>query len=141
MTAWLRFDTHIFLELLNGSAITPELLWLAMIGIYLSKEAKRRGLHALDWFKLPPSMDFMLAIFISDLGIWLKALVVWLWRRRGAGPFTEMDIALLIVAGVLIIFGALCKIRALTSPDHGRNPWLIATCWTVLIGIGLLVFR
>lgn len=134
-------NTDLALELLNGSAVTPELLWLVMIGMYLSKEAKRRGLHALDWFSLPPSMNFMLAIFISDLGIWLKTFTVWLWRRSGAGPFNELEITLLAVSSVLILLGPLCKIRALTAPDHGRGPWLIALAWTVALAVAMLVFR
>lgn len=134
-------NADLALELLNGSAVTPELLWLVMIGLYLSKEARRRGLHALDWFNLPPSMNFMLAIFISDLGIWLKTFTVWLWRRSGAGPFNELEITLLAVSGVLILLGPLCKIRALTAPDHGRGPWLVALGWTIAIAAAMLVFR
>lgn len=134
-------NTDLALELLNGSAVTPELLWLVMIGMYLSKEAKRRGLHALDWFSLPPSMNFMVAIFISDLGIWLKTFTVWIWRRAGGGAFNELEVTLLIVSGVLILLGPLCKIRAMTAPDHGRGPWLIALAWTAVIAILLLVLK
>lgn len=141
MSHWIFVNTGLLLELLNGGAVTPELLWLVMIGVYLSREARRRGLHAFDWFRLPPSMDLMLAIFISDFGIWLKSIVVWLWRRRGAGDFSNLDVALLFISGVLIVLGPLCKIRAMTGPDHGRVPWLIALTWTVVVGIALLVFR
>lgn len=134
-------NTDFALELLNGSAVTPELLWLVMIGLYLSKEAKRRGLHALDWFNLPPSMNFMLAIFISDLGIWLKTFTVWMWRRAGAGSFNELEVTLLAVSGALILLGPLCKIRAMTWPDHGSRPWLIALAWTAAMTVAMLVFR
>lgn len=140
MTAWFRLEAIDFIEFINGLAITPGLLWLVMIAIYLSKEAKRRKLHPLDWFSLPPSMDFMLAIFISDLGMWIRSFVAWLWSRRGGGEFTKLDILFLGGASALIIFGALCKIRALTRPDHGSNPWLVAMCWTVVMGILLLFF-
>lgn len=130
------------LEILNGGAITPGQIWLVMIAIYLSKEAKRRGLRAFDWFHLPPSMDFMLAVFIGDLGVEVKAIAVWVWRRFfDAGDFSVMQTGLLMLGSTLIVLGFLCKIRALTKPDCGNGPYLKAAAWTVGVVILLLIFR
>ena len=130
------------LEILNGSAITPELLWLVLLTIYLCKETRRRGLHMLDWFSLPASMDLILAIYISDAGVLLKALVVWAWRRFTPGAeFNEMQVMLLILSSSMIVVGALCKIRAWTRHDHGITPWIIATLSTLAVAIAMLVLR
>lgn len=131
-----------FLEMLNGGAITPELLWLVLLAIYLSRESKRRGLRALDWFALPPSMDLMLAVFISDAGVWLRSVTIWAWRRfDGAGEFNAAQQTLLIIGGAMIVVGFLCKIRALTRPDHGSRPYLVAAASTAIVLIAMLVFR
>lgn len=131
-----------FLEMLNGGAITPELLWLVLLTIYLSKESKRRGLHALDWFSLPPSMDFMLAIFVVDAGVWLRSVTVWIWRRfDGAGEFSSVQQVVLAIGGFLIVVGYLCKIRAITRPDHGAGPWLASMAATAIVLVAMLVFR
>jgi len=121
-----------FLEILNGGTVTPDLIWMILLGFYLSRESKRRGLHALDWFHLPPSMNLVLAVFICDLGVWIRSSTLWIWRYLGASDFTKLDTGLLIFGGVLIVVGYLCKIRALTEPDHGRKPWLIAGAMTVI---------
>lgn len=130
------------LEMLNGGAVTPELLWLALLTIYLCKESRRRGLHALDWFSLPASMDLILAIYISDLGVCLKAIVIWIWRRFTPGTeFNEMQVMLLILSSSMIVLGALCKIRAWTRPDHGSSPWALACLSTAVVIVGMLVLR
>lgn len=134
-------NTSRFLEVLNGGAVTPELIWLVLLGVYLSRETKRRGLHAFDWFNLPPSMNLILAIFIFDLAILTRSWVVWAWRRfDGAGEFGPMQSVALGVSGFFILAGTLCKIRALTYPDHGSSPWLAASILTALSVIGLIVF-
>lgn len=130
-----------FLEMLNGGAITPEFLWLVLLGIYLSRESQRRGLHWSDWFSLPPSMNLILAVFIADAGVWLRSLIVWNWRRTGAGEFNEAELLGLIVGGALIVLGFLCKIRAMTEPDHGPGPWLASAGLTALVLVAMLVFR
>jgi|SRR5882762_231942 len=130
-----------FLEILNGGTVTPDLIWMILLGFYLSRESKRRGLHALDWFHLPPSMNLVLAVFICDLGVWVRSATLWTWRYFGASDFTKLDTALLIFGGALIVIGYLCKIRAITEPDHGRKPWLIASAATflaILVLIALL---
>lgn len=130
------------LEMLNGGAVTPELLWLVLLAIYLSRESQRRNLRWFDWFHLPPSMSLMLAVFISDAGVWLRSFVIWNWRRSGgAGEFNELEVAVLIFGCTMIVLGFLCKIRAMTEPDHGRKPWLIAAALTVIALAAMLVFR
>lgn len=121
---------ELFLEILNGGTVTPDLLWMVLLGHYLSRESKRRGLHALDWFHLPPSMNLVLAVFICDLGVWIRSATLWSWRYLGAGDFTDVESALMILGGALIVLGYLCKIRALTEPDHGNMPWAVAAAST-----------
>lgn len=133
--------TDFFLEMLNGGAITPELLWLILCGRYLSKEATRRELDAWDWFSLPPSMNLILAVFISDAGVWLRSTIIWHWRWLGGGAFNEFQIGGLIVGGALIVLGFLCKIRAMTAPDQGDGPWLAAAALTIVVLAALLVFH
>lgn len=130
-----------FLEMLNGGAITPELLWLVLIGIYLSREATRRDKHWFDFFHLPEAMDFMVAVFIADAGVCLRSLIIWNWRRTGAGEFNEAEMVGLIVGGALIVLGFLCKIRSFSEPSYGRRPWLAAAGLTALVLIAMLVFR
>ncbi len=142
MISTMSRDTAFFLEMLNGGAITPELFWLVLLARYLTRESKRRGLHAFDWISLPPSMDLMLAIFISDFGVWLRSVTVWVWRRfDGGGEFNQAQQALLIAGGALIVVGYLCKVRALTRPDEGDKPWLVAMGCTAVVLIAMLVFR
>jgi hypothetical protein len=131
----------VVLELLNGGAITPELLWLGLLVHYLVKESRRRGLQALDWFNLPPSMNLILAIAICDFGTTLRSMTIWFWRRFGGGDFTDLQVLLLFTAGAFIAFGTLCKIRALTEPDHGWWPWLLATGATLAVFFVLVALR
>lgn len=134
--------SSLFLELQNGGAMTPEVLWLILLGWYLVRESKRRGLRALDWFHLPPSMGLMLAFFVSDLGVCAKASTVWIWRRfYGAGDITGWMAAGLVAGSLLIVIGALCKIRAVTEPDHGTLPWIVAATSTVVVMLGLYALR
>lgn len=137
-----RESSAFFLEMLNGGALTPELFWLVLLARYLARESKRRGLHMLDWISLPPSMDLMLAIFISDTGVWIRSLTIWAWRRfGGAGEFNQVQLALLICGGALIVVGYLCKVRALTRPDEGDVPWLTAMACSAVVLVVMLVFR
>jgi len=130
-------------EVLNGGAITPEVLWLLLLGIYLYREARRRGLHGFDWFNLPPSMDLIVAVLISDLGVTIRSTTIWIWRKfYGAPPyFSDVQSTLLMVGAALIVVGFLCKIRAMTAPDHGDGPWLLATVSTVVVIAAMLVMR
>lgn len=130
-----------FLEMLNGGAITPELIWLVLLTRYLVRESHRRGLHAWDWFKLPPSMNLMLAIFIVDSGTWIRSVIIWLWRRNGAGDFNDIQVTGLMFGGALIVLGFLCKIRALTKPDEGDRPWLRSAAISAVALITMLAVR
>jgi hypothetical protein len=134
-------NTEFFLEILNGGAVTPELIWLGILSVYLSRESRRRGLRWFDWFHLPPSMNLMLAIFIFDSAIVGRSWVVWAWRRfDGGGDFAAWHVTALIITGFFILAGTLCKIRAMTYPDLGNGPWLAATTVTVVSIVGLVVF-
>ncbi len=116
-----------FLEILNGSAVTPEFISLLILGLYLCREARRRGLRFFDWFKLPAGMNLILAVFIFDTAILTRSWVIWGWRRfDGAGEFGVYQTALLVISGIFILVGSLCKIRALTYLDYGNGPWLAA---------------
>ena len=133
--------SYLFLEVLNGGAVTPEWIWLVILTVYLSRESRRRGLHFFDWFNLPPSMNLILAVFIVDISIVTRSLVVWWWRRfDGAGTFGPIQTTALIVSGFFILAGTLCKIRALTHPDFGNGPWLAATAVTIASVVGLIIF-
>jgi hypothetical protein len=141
MTHFLS-SPSLFLELLSGGAITPNLLWLVLLVRYLAKESRRRGLHALDWFSLPPSMNLILAITFCDFGTTLRAMTIWFWRRfGGAGDFTDLQLVLLVISGALVVAGTLYKIRALTEPDRGRGPWILATVATAAMLFVLLALR
>jgi hypothetical protein len=136
-------SNSLFLEILSGGAMTPELVCLVLLGVYLSKEAKRRGLRRLDWFKLPPSMSLILAMFVYDVGVFMRSATIWIWRRidGGAGSLDGPEGLSLVIGGALIVLGSLCKIRALTKPDHGDGPWLAASAASAFaIGL-LLLFR
>ena len=136
-------SSALFLEILNGGAITPELVCLVLLTIYLSKEAKRRGLRRLDWFKLPPSMNLILAMFVYDAGVFVRSVAVWGWRRfsGGTGNFTGPEGLALIIGGALIVIGSLCKVRALTRPDHGDGRWLVASASSAIVIVALILLR
>lgn len=134
-------NSALFLEILNGASVTPESVWLVLLTVYLARESRRRGLRWFQWFHLPPSMDFMLAIFICDSGVLLRSIVVWAWRRSSADGFNHAETIGFIVSGTLIVLGFLCKVRAITAPDHGRGAWLASSAATVVAIVALLIFR
>ncbi len=127
------------LELLNGAAVVPGLIVIALLTRYIVKEAKRRGLHPLNWGRFPPGMNLVLAMFLFVIGVWGEKVSKWAWRAFGAGPFGISLTASLIFFGFLIIIGLLCKIRALTRPDFGNWPWLASAAVTALV-IGMLAY-
>lgn len=136
-------NAALFLELLNGGAVTPEAIWLVLLTIYLTKEARRRGLHRFDWLHLPPSMNLILAIYICDAGVTLRSVTVWYWRRFGGGSadFGPIETGLLTIGGGLIVAGFLCKIRAITAPDHGDGPWITAMLASAIAVVALVLLR
>lgn len=130
-----------FLEILNGGAVTPELIWLCIITVYLCRESRRRNLRPLDWFHLPPSMNLIVAIWVFDVSIVSRSWVVWAWRRfGGGGEFAAWHTATLTVSGLFILIGTLCKIRAWTYPDHGNWPWLASAAVTLISIMALIIF-
>jgi hypothetical protein len=144
MTSWFEpiINAPFFLEILNGGAITPELLWMLLLARYLTAESRRRGLYGFDWFSLPPSMNLVVAIFVCDAGVWIRSTTIWVWRRfDAAGDFNAVQFGLLILGGALIVVGYLCKIRAITYPDYGNKPWLIAGTLSAVAIVTQLLLR
>ena len=132
MTIMSHDVTPILLEFSNGGVMVLEGLFLLWALRYLWLEYRRRNLSTKDWFKLPPSMSFIVAVIVFDFSVWLRAVAIWSWRKfYGAAAFPDWQIVLLLVAGVIGVVGALCKIRAVTKPDYGDEPWLI--CIAILI--------
>jgi hypothetical protein len=136
-------NASLFFEVLNGGAVTPEIVWLVLLGVYLFREGRRRGVRGWGWLNLPPSMNLVVAMFVCDLGISLRSATVWAWRRfqGGVGDFSVLQSSLLLAGCALIIVGSLCKIRALTKPDHGDRPWLIALASAIVAILVLLALR
>lgn len=136
----MTVNPNIPLELLNGGGMVLAVFFLSWMAVYLFKESVRRKLGVRDWLgRLPPSMHLAVAIFVFDLGVVVFLAVVW-WRVfYAAADFSETQIVLLALGAVTIIVGALCKIRAITKPDHGNWPWLMAlAALAVFLGAMLL---
>jgi len=130
------------LELLNGAAIVPAIIVTVLLTRYLVKESHRRGLHGLDWFHLPAGMNLVLAMFLFNNAVLGERIIKWAWRRfLGADDFGIAESGALIFCGALIVIGSLCKVRALTHPDFGNGPWLMATAISAAAVVALLVFR
>ena len=123
------------LQVLNDVALLPSIVCLFLFGTYFSRESRRRGLRALDWLHLPPSMNLGLAMFIFDIGICLRISAAWLWFFAGGIIPVQL---LYILANISILIGFFCKIRALTEPDYGPRPWLVVMILTSLVGVALL---
>lgn len=134
----MNFDPLLFLEIRRGAAIVPESIGLFVLGLYLVREYRRRHLSPLDWARLPPSMSLVLAFFLFDLGVLIETATVWYWRFMGAGDLNDIEIVLLVSVGVLVVVASLCKVRALTYPDSGNRPWLLAFALTALAIFALL---
>lgn len=122
------FTSSFWLEMSNGASGLVEMMFMALMVRYLYLEAKRRRLRRRDWFfRMPPSMHLAIAILVFDLGVWMRSALIWVWRKfYGAGEFSTMQLMVLGVGSLIIIIGSLCKIRAVTKPDLGNSPWLIA---------------
>lgn len=116
----------LLLELFNGGFVLLEGVFLLWAVRYLWIEGRRRDLRFIDYFgRLPPSMGLVVAVIVFDFSSWLRSLVIWNWRRfYAAGTPALWHQHALIVAGAIGIIGALCKIRAVTKPDYGNEPWL-----------------
>ena len=123
----------LLLELFNGGSVLLEGVFLLWALRYLWLEKRRRNLRLLDWARFPPSMGFIVAVMTFDFASWLRSLVIWSWRRfYHSGEFMQWHLILLVLAGGIGIVGALCKIRAVTKPDYGDEPWLICLALTLV---------
>lgn len=123
------------LELFNGGVVLLEGLFLLWALRYLWLETRRRNLTFHSWWRdgFPPSMGFIVAVIVFDFSGWLRSFVVWTWRRfNNAGSFSQWQLYTLIAAGVIGVIGALCKIRAVTKPDYGNEPWLICLALVIV---------
>ena len=131
-----------FLEITSGSGIVPELTMMILLMTYLSKEARDRNLHFLDWPSLPPQMDLVIALLIFDSGILINSCMVWVWRRfLNAASFNITQSIFLGLGRTLILFGSICVVRALTKPDYGDRPWIITWFITIMAAILLIFIR
>jgi hypothetical protein len=139
----MNFDPNLPLELLNGAGMVLEGVFLTLMLIYLWRETHRRGLTWRAWFGgLPPSMHFAVAVIVFDGGVLVRTAAVWVWRRfYGAGDFGAWFLAAIGLATLLIVVGSLCKIRAISRPDYGDGPWLLAVAAVMAFLLGSLYFR
>lgn len=124
------------LQALNAAALIPAVIFLFLASRYLIRESIRRGLHPLNWFNLPYSMNLALAMVIFDIFVILRLGTTVLWYMLGQ-RITSIDLMFLVsILGIIV--GLLCKIRALTEPDYGKLPWLGSAILTVLATVFLL---
>lgn len=121
-----RFDPSVALEMLNGIGVILAVCFLVFLTVYLAREHKARDLRFRDWFfRLPPSMHLVVAIYVFDLGVVVRAGVIWMWRRFfSGGDMSLMQLMLLLFGAAIIALGSLCKIRAVSKPSFGNWPWL-----------------
>lgn len=121
-----RFDPALPLEVLNGVGVILAVCFLVFLTIYLAREHKARNLRFRDWFfRLPPSMHLVVAIYVFDLGVVVRTSVIWIWRRFfDGGDMSLTQLLLLLFGAGIIAIGSLCKIRAISKPSFGDWPWL-----------------
>lgn len=127
-------DPALPLELLNGAGMVLEFCFIGLMLMYLWRETRRRGLAFADWIggKLPPSMNLAIAVVVCDCGVWVRTIVIWAWREfYGGGDFGNWQAAALVLGALLIVVGSLCKIRAVSKPDYGDGPWMLAAAATL----------
>jgi hypothetical protein len=99
-TEAIRFDPALSLEMLNGVGLTLAICFVAFLKVYLAREHKSRNLRFRDWFfRLPPSMHLVAAIYVFDLGFVVRAGVIWIWRRFFDGGDNLHPARLLLFAG------------------------------------------
>lgn len=131
------------LEVLNGACTVSEIFFLGWMAVYLFKESRRRKLTLQHWlrWRLPPSMNFVVAVVVFDIGVWVRSADIWVWRRftPGAG-FGAASIFILTAGALLIILGSWCKVRSITV-DYGQRPWLFQALATLIFIGATLWFR
>ncbi len=124
------------LQALNGAAVVPAAICMVLLSLYLCRESRRRGLRAMDWFHLPPSMNLVLAMFLFDVGVIFRLGATWAWYFFGEDMVAVESAFAIAIAAITV--GVLCKIRALTEPDYGRAPW-VASCAATAAAVFLLL--
>jgi hypothetical protein len=120
------------LEALNAAALVPAIICLVLLVRYIRAAAIARGLRPYGWIHLPPSMNLALAMLIFDVAVIMRLLVTVAWYAIGLQIIPVQ--AMFLIAIILIIFGLLCKIRALTQPDYGRISWVLSMIGTIVAG-------
>lgn len=143
MSGW-EIDPNLPLELLNGAGTVVSAFFLASMVRYLWNETIRRKLGVRQWLtmSLPPSMNFGAAVVLFDVGVWVRSVDIWIWRRFfGAGDFNALQLIILVAGAFAIVLGGLCKVRAITRPDFGDGPWLAAAATTAAFLVLTAVFR
>lgn len=140
----MRVDPSLPLELLNGAGLVVDGIFLAWGVWYLRRETLRRNYASsvLAWIvRIPPHMNFVIAVLVHDAGVIARSAVIWAWRRAGAGDFSVDQLAALALGALMIVVGGLCKIRAVTKPDHGDGPWLACLAALLIFLAGSLISR
>lgn len=129
-----RFDPSLTLELLNGVGVILASCFLVFLTVYLAREHKARELRVRDWFfRLPPSMHLVVAIYVFDLGVVMRAGVIWIWRRYfEGGTMSLTQLTLLLLGAAIIAIGSLCKIRAVSKPSFGNWPWAVSLALVIV---------
>lgn len=126
------------LEILNGAALMPVTICLVLLTTYLCREAVRRGLHALDWWHLPPSMSLALAMFVFVAFVGLRYLATVIFYSIGQ---QVQPLAILFVFSIIgMIIGLLCTIKAITEPEYGKMPWMVSVGATICI-VAVMILR
>lgn len=130
----MRFDPARALEMLNGVGAILAAFFLIFLTVYLGREHYARDLRFRDWFfRLPPSMHLVVAIYVFDLGVVVRTGTIWIWRRFFAGgDMSLLQLMLLLFGAAIIAIGSLCKIRAISKPSFGNWPWVTALGLVVL---------
>lgn len=115
-----------FSQHLNGVSVAICGVFMVWAIVFLWRETRRRKLTPIDLvIRMPPPMCFTFAVLVFDSGVWLRAMVIWVWRRfYDSGPFGPYQLAGLTAGAFLIAVGGLMKVRAVTKPDWGDLPWM-----------------
>lgn len=129
-------DLNFVLETVNGVVAILTFFLLIFLTMYLFSELRRRHLawRAL-MMSLPIGMSLALALYVEKVGALLTRVVVWVWRRLGAGgaggPMSHVQLQAMLLGAVLMAIGLLMLIRVLSKPRFGNWPWIVSGCITV----------
>lgn len=131
------------LELLNGCSAILNAVFVYWLVRYLIVETSRRKIPLRDWMaKTPPAMHFATAIVVFDSGVFVRAATMWAWpHSNGSAKINTPLLAFLAIGSFLIGVGAICKIRAISHPDHGDGPWLFAVAIATVFLVASVMLR